>query len=241
VPALVEDKLTYLVYAGGDDVLAFVALDDAACLARTIRLAFGGHMEMEGGRPVTGFDKGRGFWLAGSRVVQTLGRRATISGALVIFHHKYPLQAAVEESRRAQEWAKQLPGKDALALVVIRRSGQQTRCRLRWTDVERREDALRDLGRVSDRVRQHLLSPRFHGTLKGLAGRADARSLPVDALELLVRRAVERHWDGEQAAKEEQQADETMKAISRLRGQAPSTDEWLAALEVAVFLARGGR
>ncbi|MGH7390112.1 MAG: type III-B CRISPR-associated protein Cas10/Cmr2 [Candidatus Rokuibacteriota bacterium] len=264
VPVLARERLAHLIYAGGDDVLALASLDDALDLAREIRLAFGGHMEMQDGKPMVGFKRGHGFYRVDGSVVQTLGRRAGLSGALVVFHHKYPLQAATEESRGAEEWAKALKGaeefaaKDALAIALIRRGGQQTRCRLRWTDcatttgkvqdAERIADAVKDLSEVSGRVRSRLLSPRFFGMLNGLLRGLDDRDLPHGALDLLVKQSVDRHWDDHSAAQADdsgaQSGDakrEVCRAISRLRRQAPSVDEWLSALEVAVFLARGGR
>jgi CRISPR-associated protein Cmr2 len=241
VPALVHKRLAYLIYAGGDDMLALVSLDDALGLAREIRLAFGGHMERENGQPVTGFNQGRGFYLADGELIQTFGRLAGLSGSLVVFHHKYPLQAAVEESRRAEEWAKALPGKDCLALHIIRRSGQPTRCRLRWTNEAGSVDAVRDLSTISSAMSWHALSPRFVSAMKGLLDQPEAKVLLPEAVELLLKRELGRHWEKEQAAKIGLSEDDLRNAMLRLRSQFPCSEEWLAALEAAVFFARGGR
>lgn len=241
VPALLRERLAYLIYAGGDDLLALVSLDDVLGLVREVRLAFGGHMEIENGKEATGFNRGRGFYRVGKEAVQTFGRRAGLSGSLVVSHHKYPLQAAVEESRRAEEWAKKLEGKDALALSIVRRSGQATCCRIRWTNANRSADAVQDLQEISRAVRMQVLSPRFLSALMGLLRRPEAKALPAEAIELLARREVRRHWDEEQAPRVGVSESPVREAVWRLRQQSPCQEEWLGALEAAVFLARGGR
>jgi CRISPR-associated protein Cmr2 len=241
VPALVREKLAHLIYAGGNDVLALVSLDDALELARDIRLAFGGHMDIENGRKVTGFDKGRGFYQVNGELIQTFGNRAGLSGSLVIFHHKYPLQVAVEESRRAEEWAKSVKDKDALAIRIIRRSGQPTHCRIRWTNKDRSPDPIHDLSLITRAVGEKALSPRFFSILKGLLARPEAKQLPPEAIELLLKRELGRHWDNDQTDQAQLSQDTVQSAIWELQNQTPCSEEWLAALETAVFLARGGR
>lgn len=241
VPALVHEKLAYLIYAGGDDVLALVSLDDALELARDIRLAFGGHMEIENGRKETGFKKGRGFFWIREKLIQTFGKRAGLSGSYVVFHHKYPLQVAVEESRRAEEWAKSVKDKDALAIHIIRRSGQPTHCRIRWTNEDGSADPVHDLSEIARAVSAKVLSPRFFTILKGLLERPEAEQLPPEAIELLLKRELGRHWDNDQTEQAQLSQDTVQSAIWELRSQTPCREEWLAALEATVFLARGGR
>jgi len=198
--AVMADQLAYLVYAGGDDVLALTALADAPMLARELRLAFGGYMEIRAGREVKGFQVGRGFWRVRGEPAQTFGRSAGLSGALVIFHHKHPLQAGVEESRRAEKWAKSAERKDTLAITILRRSGQPTLCRLGWTDPGRlaqggqRADAIEDLLALVAEIAAGRLSPSFLHILKASLERPDARTLPREAQRLLVEREVRRHW-----------------------------------------------
>lgn len=241
VPTLVREKLAYLIYAGGDDVLALVSLNDALELAHDIRLAFGGHMEVEDSKKIPGFSKGRGFYWINGELIQTFGSRAGLSGSLVIFHHKYPLQVAVEESRRAEEWAKSTDSKDVLAVRIMRRSGQPTHCRIRWTNKDRSADPVHDLSAITTAVREKALSPRFFSILKGLLERPEAKQLPPEAIQLLVKRELGRHWDNGQAEKTQLSQDTVRSAIWELRNQTPCREEWLAALEAAVFLARGGR
>lgn len=240
-PALADGRLAHLIYAGGDDLLTLVSLEDALDLARELRLAFGGHMEVENGKEVAGFDKGLGFYRVRDEVFQSFGRSAGLSAGLVVFHHKHPLQAAVEESRRVEKWAKELVGKDVLALAIIRRGGQQTGCRLRWTSASGGVDAVRDLIDVSGLVKKHVLSPRFLSSLTALLDHRDAKLLPDEGIDLLVRREVGRHWDKDRGETLKLSKDDACERVWRLKRQTPDTGEWLGALEAAVFLARGGR
>jgi CRISPR-associated protein Cmr2 len=252
VPALVQRYLAYLIYAGGDDLLALVSLDHALELTRELRLAFGGHLAIEDGLEAKEFSKGHGFYRVAGEVVQTFGHRAGLSGALVVFHHKYPLQAAVEESRLALEERAKKPPKDMLALSIIRRSGQATRCRLRWKNEAGTIDAVKDLARVSEVFEKGLLSPRLVSSLANLLHRPEARTgrLPTQAVHDLMRRELDRHWTKDEARmagltdeEGEKARTDVGAAIWRLRDQVPDQDqeEWLATLEAAVFLARGGR
>ncbi|WP_339232645.1 type III-B CRISPR-associated protein Cas10/Cmr2 [Geobacillus sp. FSL W8-0032] len=114
VPRIVEQQCHgELVYAGGDDVLAFLPVDEALKAAELLRLAF-------------------------SDEQQGLGEGATASFGLVIAHKKAPLQHVLNEARMLEQKAKQYRNeqtnqqKDALALAVHTRSGEIAEAILPW-------------------------------------------------------------------------------------------------------------
>jgi CRISPR-associated protein Cmr2 len=95
-----------LVYAGGDDVLAFVPLHTVLGCARTLADRFAEAMD--------------GFTY--TREGETM--RPTLSVGVVIAHHLDHLSDSLDAVRKAERAAKQLPGKNALAITLLKRSGE---------------------------------------------------------------------------------------------------------------------
>ena len=94
---IVEDQHDgCLIYSGGDDVLAFLPLHQAIECAFALAQRFKG---------LTG---------------------ATLSAGLAIVHYTEPLGVALEVAREAEKRAKEVPGKNALAVALDKRSGETT-------------------------------------------------------------------------------------------------------------------
>lgn len=82
VPQIIERHKGKLVYAGGDDVLAFLPMDEALDAAKELRIAFASP------------EKG-------------LGEGASLSGAICIAHIKTPLQYILSELRKLEKKSKE--------------------------------------------------------------------------------------------------------------------------------------
>ena len=91
-----------LVYAGGDDVLAFLPLHTVLDCARTLADTFYNQM---------------------SAFKNEEGESPTFSAGIAVSHHLEPLSDALDFARQAEQKAKAVPGKDALAVTVIMRGG----------------------------------------------------------------------------------------------------------------------
>ena len=115
-----KSERAMLVYAGGDDVLAFLPLEDALDIAHQLRFAFS--------------DEEKG-----------LAEDATSSDALIIAHKTAPLRNVLNEARRMESKAKSfkirkreqekeeiVQEKDALAISVLTRSGERADTILPW-------------------------------------------------------------------------------------------------------------
>lgn len=101
-----------LVYAGGDDVLAFLPLHTALDCGATLARAFREQL---------------------AAFTATSGRSPTLSAGLLLTHHLEPLGEALNLVRAAERHAKALDeAKDALAVTVSKRSGSDTSVRDRW-------------------------------------------------------------------------------------------------------------
>lgn len=133
-----------LIYAGGDDVLALVAVDDLLAAAALLRLAyaapfadlgeFGAVLETFGvQRDRRDLQLARGHALYDGRLLRVMGARATASCGLAIAHHQAPLAAVLRELRAAEQDAKRA-GRDACAIRLLKRSGGDVRLALPWLD-----------------------------------------------------------------------------------------------------------
>ena len=94
-----------LVYAGGDDVLAVVKAPRAIPLAKELAASFKAKMSAEG---------------------------LTASVGVAIGSVKAPLQDVIREARAAEGRAKHVYGRDALAVSVLKRSGETLRWGCKW-------------------------------------------------------------------------------------------------------------
>ncbi len=99
-----------LIYAGGDDVLAFVPLHQIVQCAKALSDAF----------------------------KTTLNNGTTLSIGVAICHHLDPLSDALTLVRAAEQEAKRFPDKDALCLKLDKRGGETTTVVDHWGKLDAR-------------------------------------------------------------------------------------------------------
>ena len=151
-----------LIYAGGDDILALVPADTALPCAFALRAAFRGESVLESllskaegnvskrrGRysdriHQAGFllkSPAPGFLCSGESAADYAGRfipfmvpgpKADASAGIAIAHFKAPLQDVVQEARLAEKRAKQELGRGAVAMSLIKRSGEMLHWGCKW-------------------------------------------------------------------------------------------------------------
>ncbi len=158
VPDIVKQCGGELIYAGGDDVLAFLPTETAIACAHKLRETF----------------------------QSALGEMATLSGGIAVVHYKEDLRFALGQVRAAEKKAKQIGKahgdkgtKDALAVTVCKRSGEHSTVVLGWLEAKHIQDLVSAFkGGASDRWAYKLRAESE--TLKGLplaAGKAEALRL----------------------------------------------------------------
>lgn len=145
-----------LLYAGGDDVLALVAVDDLFDCMQLLRLAYSGIAPDErmglgerigalrsgGSRRQRQLLLANGFGLLNGRLMTLMGHKATASMGAVVAHHSAPLGMVLRELRAAESRAKNtVRGKnakgedlnrDAFCLRVLKRGGGEVNVTSPW-------------------------------------------------------------------------------------------------------------
>jgi CRISPR-associated protein Cmr2 len=132
-----------LLYAGGDDVLAMVSVDDLLPCMLLLRAAYSGvgeWGELPGVNDLRGLALGSGYVGLGmnsnARLLPMMGRDATASIGAVVAHHQSPLGTVMRELRKAEKQAKghRNGGRNAFCLRVMKRGGGEVGVTSRFWD-----------------------------------------------------------------------------------------------------------
>ena len=118
-----------LIYAGGDDVLAMVSVDDLLPCMLLLRAAYSGVGEWADDLPGFGNLKRlvlrRGYVSLRGRLMPMMGAQATASIGAVVAHHQAPLSHVLRQLNIAEKTAKnhQDGGRNAFCLRIMKRAG----------------------------------------------------------------------------------------------------------------------
>ena len=126
-----------LIYAGGDDVMALVSVDDLLACLTLLRAAYGGlpmpkalsnalarSRRTEPAAVIAVF---------GDRLIRLMGEQAIASAGAVIAHHTAPLELKLRELRRSERRAKNKGWAQCLRHhLCSKRSGGATELTLPW-------------------------------------------------------------------------------------------------------------
>lgn len=116
VNSTVADNEGALVYAGGDDVLAFMPLHTALQCARKLATDFSDSLK--------GFENAK-------------GEKPTLSVGIAIVHHLYSLRDALNLARAAEKKAKSVTDKNAVAITLSKRSGADCTVVGKWDNLDK--------------------------------------------------------------------------------------------------------
>jgi CRISPR-associated protein Cmr2 len=193
---VVEDRhLGKVVYAGGDDLLAFLPLVEVLPAARELRALFAGAAVVTEDDIDIQWACASGF-LKVSRNGRTEwqimpGPRITLSAGVAIVHHLHPLEAALEAARQAEHRAKEKYGRDALCVQVLRRSGETLQMGSHWL-----VEGL-DVLALLDELRENFAAKPPQGLSTSLPYHLDAEALGLEGLShtyyAALKRLIQRH------------------------------------------------
>ncbi len=109
-----DDHWGKLVYAGGDDVLAFLPTEEVLKCAYNLQKKF----------------------------KDVLSPKASMSAGILIVHHKYPLYLALRKVSEAGKKAKEVYGKNSFCIVFMAHSGEERECGGNWELINFIEDLI---------------------------------------------------------------------------------------------------
>lgn len=143
-----EEHLGKLVYAGGDDVLAFVNLKDLFDVMHKLRWAFSGHIKLKDGQIFVDLTSATGFVEKDGKYLLTMGPRATASMGVVIAHYKTPLQIVIKKAFEMEKLAK-TGDKNAFAICLMKRSGEERKAKAKWIYDSQDKDTVELLKKIT--------------------------------------------------------------------------------------------
>lgn len=233
-----ERRLGRVVYAGGDDLLAFLPLREALPAVRELRALFAGAGQVRDGEVDVQFNCHSGFLKYEERGVEEVlmmpGPSITLSAGVAIVHHLHPLDGALAEARRAEGEAKERYGRDALCVRLLRRSGEPQRAGGHWL-----VDGL-DIVALTHRFKNWFKAPGQKGLssrlVYSLASEADVLKDLPGTYQSSLKRLINRHR-GREGPEAEALAAELTTLAYGLPGGLEGLARWLA---LARFLAQEG-
>ena len=119
-----EEHLGKLIYAGGDDVLAFVNLKDLFDVMEKLRWAFSGQIKLDQETIEIDTTNNNGFVLKDGVYYLTMGKNATCSMGVVIAHYKEPLKIVIDKVFEMNKKAKEAR-KNRFAICLLKHSGEE--------------------------------------------------------------------------------------------------------------------
>jgi len=131
-----EEHVGKLIYAGGDDVLAFVPISELLPVLRKLRWLCSGEKIEPEAAAIKKVSNGFATRVNNSndeRRFMLLGSQFSLSAGVAIVHHTHPFSHAVEEAYRAmKEHAKEELGRNAFAIHLMKRSGEPLKVGAKW-------------------------------------------------------------------------------------------------------------
>lgn len=245
-----RDHLGKLIYAGGDDVLAFGSLKDLLRAMKGLRAYFSGSFvyDEDGGVKID-FQNGSGLIPVDEEgyplsltttkkpkgFLYSMGTTATASMGVAIVHHSYDLSKALQEARDAEKKAKNKIGRNAFCISLNKRSGGAEIFGAKWYyEDDRYFEVIPVLEELVEAFSDDKgISPKFAYDFKSeLIG---LQALPDKAVSLEVKRLALRHKHKD-FPKEE--TEKIMESLIRLKTNGVSLEDISRLLIITTFLAR---
>ncbi len=135
------------IYAGGDDYLGLINLSYLFDVLEILNSAFERIIWTEGLQPKFRFSQDEPM---------------TFSAGVAVAHYKTPLSYVLSEARKAEKRAKSKEGgnRKAIALTVLKRSGEIHQCQFKWKDDDGRL-LLKDFAVIVDALNTKASSNKF--------------------------------------------------------------------------------
>lgn len=206
-----EDHLGKVVYSGGDDVLAFISLEDCLSAAFALRKSFTGFMG-------TGYEA---------------------SAGIAIAHHQTDLKQVLNAARKAEEYAKSDLGRNSLAIALMKRSGISTITGTKWYYDEEKNN-IDSIVEFSEFIRNGKISTGFIFDLINELDGLSVFEESIDAILPEIKRLLYRHSDKKDVEKFYEDKLKSLCCSFIKEFKENPLNQLCGILEVAQFIGQGG-
>lgn len=239
-----DGRKGWIVYAGGDDLVAFVNLSDLFSIIRELRAYFSGHVK----NGDVNFQHREGILDLDGEQILTLGYKATLSLGVCIAHYKEPLNLVTRKAQAMEKLAKKVvmnsQQKDALALGLLKHSGEIREAVVKWhyDQYDTIKDGLEPMVKL---VREEKISRSFVYQLKEglelLEGREFLPLVEAEVERLVVKRKCQEN--------DYQEVERVVKGLLTvyqnpywltIRREVNTVQNFIALLEILFFLGKRG-
>lgn len=240
-----EEHLGKLIYASGDDVLAFVNLKDLFDVMEKLRWAFSGQIKFENGTIEIDTENNSGFVLKDGVYYLTMGKNATCSVGVVIAHYREPLKIVIDKVFEMEKIAKNM-GKNRFAICLLKHSGEERVGVAKWRiDNDLTTKILKNLKDCMNRERKdkRYISDGFIQKFKmefpKLKGTSFSEGIINTELKRLVTRAYNKNPNEDKEDKQKFIEDFVENAKTLFWRSDGDIDNFTNLLEIASFMNRG--
>ncbi|HXF06619.1 MAG TPA: type III-B CRISPR-associated protein Cas10/Cmr2 [Blastocatellia bacterium] len=234
-----EEHLGKLIYAGGDDVMAFVSLGDLPEVMRKLRAFFTG--ALRGDENQVDWIAGSGFARTDTGFQLTMGMTATASMGVAIAHHMQDLGQTLNAARAQEKRAKDVIGRNAFSIALMKRSGGHESFGAKWyyqKDGSAPVDTLQCLIDWRDAFSSGDVSPKFAYVFR--EGARALSGLSQEAVAKETHRLLGRHLSTRFSKDGKSEIGRRLldEGLLRLFESGVSLDDLGKFLDLAVFLSR---
>jgi CRISPR-associated protein Cmr2 len=165
VPRIIENSEGFLVYSGGDDILAFFPIEKV----------------LESAKKLQDYFAQKFLSIPTSENMNNADRKASMSAGITFAHYSYPLYDVIEKARKAEKKAKKKYDRNAFCMTFIKRSGEIYSAGGKWSSID-------PLDSIAHSIIKREFSPGFIFDLITDLEQLEGNMLKSDIKRLLKRR-----------------------------------------------------
>jgi len=209
------------IYAGGDDFLAFINLNYLFEVLKYLRQKFNNDINL--------------------KTRDKISKDFTFSAGITIAHYKIPLHFVLDWTDKSEKRAKNIDGKDAFTITVLKHSGEIIQSTLKWNN----GDNAQILGDIIKKIESKEFSSNFiqvfNKEFSMLCDEKDGKTtlndnlLKIEFIRLL-KRSAKKEWSKEKKKIESQELAETI--FTLYNKDEKKLKDLISILEICDFVVR---
>ncbi len=207
------------VYAGGDDFLGFLNLENLFSTLHELRMMF----DRQVNQPL-----GKAF---------NLEKPITFSAGITVAHYKTPLRIVLQRTREMEKKAKDKGDRDAFAICVMKHSGEILESYLKWA-VEK-QDNIGIITHIINELKSEKFSSTFIRAIQEEFGlKLTADKIGRNPFDAELKRLIDRSFNLKKEEKKEPVEKMTEKVQELLTNCNYDTERFFSIINILVFMLR---